>query len=160
MERHKVLASTIINAPASLVYNILANYHDGHPQILPKPFFRSLEVLDGGIGAGTRIRFETETFGKIQMFQATITEPEPGRVLVEDDQQQNTTTTFIVDPLENGKRASVTFQTEVPTRTGLLGPVERLFTTLFLRKIYKQELALLAALAEQRMQGSPVQTSA
>ena len=152
MNRHRVAASTIINASPSIVYNILADYRDGHPHILPKPFFRSLEVLDGGIGAGTRIRFETESFGKTQTFEALITEPEPGRVLVEHDQQQNTTTTFIVDPIGDGQQAHVTFQTEVPARTGMLGPVERLLTTLFLRRVYKQELALLAAVSEQRVQ--------
>src|SRR4028118_662792 len=91
MKLHKVSASTIINAPATLVYNILADYRDGHPHILPKPFFKSLEVLEGGIGEGTRIRFQTEAFGKTQTFNSVITEPDPGRWLVEHDQQQQTT---------------------------------------------------------------------
>ena len=53
----------------------------GHPQILPKPPFVSLEVEKGGIGAGTVIRIAMRVLGRLQTFGAVITEPEPGRVL-------------------------------------------------------------------------------
>jgi hypothetical protein len=58
MKTKQVSASAVINAPAKQVYTILADYHDGHPRILPQQYFSSLEVERGGVGAGTVLRFQ------------------------------------------------------------------------------------------------------
>lgn len=79
---HVVTASALIPARRERVYNILANYREGHPRILPKQF-SNLVVEQGGLGAGTVIRFQMSVFGRKQTFRAEISEPEPGRVLVE-----------------------------------------------------------------------------
>jgi len=42
-------------------------------------------VEEGGIGAGTVIRFQMRILGRLRTFHAAITEPEPGGVLVETD---------------------------------------------------------------------------
>ena len=147
MAQTKAKASTTINAPAELVYAILADYRDGHPLILPKQYFTSLEVEEGGVGAGTVIRFEMNAAGRTQTFRSMITEPEPGRVLVETDPLSGTATTFSVQPTQQGTRAYVTISTMVNSRGGVLGLPERLLTKLFLQRVYKQELELLAAVA-------------
>jgi hypothetical protein len=105
MKTYKAEASATINAPAALVYSIIADYRDGHPHILPKPYFLGLEVERGGFGAGTVIRFRVRVMGKTQAFRAAVTEPEPGRVLVESDLDGGPQTTFTVEPLEEGRRA-------------------------------------------------------
>jgi len=120
MKSYQVTESALINAPAKLVYNIIADYHNGHPYILPKPYFLNLEVEQGGVGEGTVIRFQMQVLGKTETFRAVVTEPEPGRVLVESNLLQGSVTTFTVDPVEGGRYAQVTFSTELPSRGGCL----------------------------------------
>jgi hypothetical protein len=153
MKPYFVTASAPVKAPAEQVYAILADYRDGHPHILPKQYFLSLEVEQGGFGAGTLIRFQMRILGKTYTLRAAITEPEPGRVLVETDPDTRIVTTFIVKPLEQGQQAEVTITTEGNVRNkGLPGLLERFFTPMLLRRIYVQELALIAAYAEERFQ--------
>ncbi len=49
---YTVVASADMDAPPDRVYAIIADYHNGHPHILPKQF-RNLTVEKGGVGAGT-----------------------------------------------------------------------------------------------------------
>lgn len=146
-EKHRVSASAVIPARRERVYSLIANYRDGHPRILPKQF-SNLVVEQGGIGSGTVIRFEMSILGKKQTFRAAITEPEPGRVLVETDLHGNgAITTFTVDPATAPADSHVTISTELPVRTGVLGHVERILTTWLLRPIYVKELENLARVA-------------
>src|SRR6476659_6721192 len=80
-ERHTVSASAVIPARRERIYSLISNYKDGHQRILPKQF-TSLQVEEGGVGAGTVIRFQMSLLGRKQTFRAAVTEPEPGRVLV------------------------------------------------------------------------------
>jgi len=150
MKPYRATASSIIAAPAELVYRTLADYHHGHSSILPKPYFLSLEVEQGGFGAGTVINFQTRVLGETQSFRAAITEPEPGRVLIETNLGEGGgVTTFIVEPLSEGNRTGVTITTEsVTRRSGGLGSVERLLTKILLQRIYKAELKQLARVCE------------
>src|SRR5262249_15130093 len=148
MQRYRVSVSSLIPVPPALVYNIIADYRDGHPHILPKPCFEALEVESGGIGACTVIRFRMRLFGDTKEYLASITEPEPGRMLVESN-ESGEMSSFTVDPVEDGRHAHVTITTELPSRSWL-GPLERFLARLMLRRIYKRELALLAAVAQER----------
>ena len=126
---------------------MLANYRDGHARILPRQF-SGLVVEQGGIGAGTLIRFEMSVLGKKQTFRANITEPEPGRVLVETYLDSNdAVTTFTVDPGTAPADSRVTISTELPVRSGVSGWIERKVSTLMLRPIYRKELENLARVA-------------
>ena len=147
--KQQITMSAYIKAPAEHVYAILANYYDGHPTILPRQYFSDLQVEQGGIGAGTVIRFQMHVLGKTQTFRAAIAEPEPGRVLVETNLPAGAVTTFTVDPRAEGRHTQVTIITELETRDGILGLLERFLTTVTLRRIYAQELGLLAARAEK-----------
>lgn len=148
-EKHVVSASVTIPAAPARVYDILANYVDEHPRILPSEF-RDLVVEQGGIGAGTMIRFKMRVLGRTQRYRAIVTEPEPGRVLMETYfQPDGTVTTFIVDPESNGAHSHVTFSTSRPVRNGIAGRIERFAGTRLLRSIFERELGLLAARALQ-----------
>jgi hypothetical protein len=136
------------------VYRIIADYHDGHPHILPKPHFVSLTVEQGGLGAGTVIRFQMRLMGRLQTFRATITEPEPGRMLVETDMQTGAVTTFTVEPHDDAQHAAVTIATTMSVRNGLLGRLQGWLTTRLLHPIYIKELAQLAQVAAQRAGGN------
>jgi hypothetical protein len=146
-ERRLISASAIIPARRDRVYSLLANYNDGHQRILPKQFTR-LTVEEGGVGAGTVIRVQMNFLGKKQTYHATISEPEPGRVLVETNLEANSwVTTFTVDPGSAPADSNVTISTELPVRAGIAGKAERLLSTLLLRPIYLKELENLARVA-------------
>ena len=146
-ERHNVSASAVVPARPERVYSLIANYNDGHPRILPKQF-TSLVVEQGGVGAGTVIRFQMSMLGRRQTFRAAITEPEPGRVLVETDLDANgAVTTFSVNPGGAPADSHVTISTELPVRSGFLGKIEKTLTTLLLRPVYVKELENLARVA-------------
>ena len=149
MTTHRFSASALIQASAQDLYAIIADYHHGHPQILPQPPFVSLAVEQGGTEAGTVIRVDTRVLGRLQTFRAVVTEPEPGRVLVETN-DNGYVTTFTVEPRAEGQHAYVTIATELTGRAGMLGTLERWFVTWLLRRVYVKELEQLAAVAAQR----------
>ena len=133
-----------MEAPADRVYAIIADYRDGHPHILPKQF-RNLTVERGGIGAGTIIRFDVRVLGQTQRFRAKVSEPEPGRVLVEENlEPAPSKTTFTVVKSPSGSGTRVTFVMEATSRGGLLGAVERFLSKRVMQKMYAEELSLLA----------------
>jgi hypothetical protein len=138
----RVEARANIGAAAPDVYRIIADYRTGHTRIIPRRYFRNLEVETGGYGAGTLIRYDLLAFGTTYHARARVTEPEPGRVLVETDLEKGAVTTFTVDPL-GGAQSRVTIATEMPTRAGVVGWLERAMTGRFLRRVYDAELAQL-----------------
>jgi hypothetical protein len=158
MEPYQITASALIQAPAEQIYGILGDYRNGHPHILPKPYFRNLEIEQGGVGAGTIVRFQMRVLGRTQSLRVILTEPEPGRVLAETDLASGAVTTFTIQPLEGEPQlqAQTTITTELKSRTGLAGLLERFLTRLMLRRIYRQELALLATFVKE---GSGVQVA-
>jgi hypothetical protein len=140
-------STAMIEAPPQVVYGIIADYRNGHPRILPRKYFGELVVEEGGVGAGTLIRFEMRSFGGLQTFRARVTEPEPGRRLVETVVDPEIVTTFTVDPGPSGAGDSrVTIDTRYE-RGGLRGWIERLLAPAFLRTVYRAELAMLVAAA-------------
>jgi len=144
MPFHEISASMMINAPAKQIYNILADYQHGHQLILPKPYFVSLQVEQGGAGTGTIVKFQMKVLGRIQDFRATISEPEPGRVLVEANEGTGVITKFVVDPCDDGRSSFVTITTTTPIRDGWAGKVYGWLTKQVLYPIYVKELEQLA----------------
>lgn len=147
MERYRVGRSRTVDAPRSRVYAVIADYRRHHPHIVPPEYFPRLEVTEGGVGAGTRTRVEMRVLGSARAFEQIVTEPEPGRVILETDADGRSATTFTVDDGPTSGSARVTITTELTARPGLAGYVERLVTTAMLGRIYDKELARLAAYA-------------
>jgi hypothetical protein len=139
-----VSESLEIAAPAARLYDIIADYRNGHPRILPPEYFNSLTVEAGGRGAGTRIRFEMRAFGKINTATAEITEPVPGRELRETV-APDIVTTFLVEPVTDAV-SRVTITTAY-FKAGWRGWIERVAGTRYLRRVYAAELAQLAQVA-------------
>lgn len=145
-------AAGTVDAPPVVVWDILTDYHNGHPLILP-PEFGRLEVEQGGKGAGTIIRSSLRVFGTTRRFRHAVSTPEPGRVLVEADTATSDATTFTLDSVEGGARTHVRIATDVAGHGGLTGAVERLMagpTRRLMQRIYRDELARLDALAKSR----------
>ena len=142
--RYQVTRAAHIGAPPSRVYEIISDYRDGHPRILPQQF-RNLVVEQGGKGAGTRISFQMKAFGRTMSFRHEVLEPEPGRVLVEKDRDNDSRTTFTIDPAPGGSRVTIT--SDLVSRPGLAGKIEQFLSKRFLLGVYDEEIKKLDALA-------------
>jgi|SRR6266498_2860341 hypothetical protein len=137
-------AERLIDAPANVVYRCLADYSQHHrPGGFLPPAFSNQEILSGGIGDGTVIRLSVRLAGRTNSLTTRITEPEPGRVLVEDS--QNVQTTFTVQPEVDKSR--VRFDT-VLEAGGLQGLMNWLFAARLLRPLYTDELDRLECYAQ------------
>lgn len=141
-------AIAVVPADATAVYAILADYRVHHPRILPKPEFERLDVLDGGVGAGTRIRVAMRVFGRSSELTMAVTEPEPGRVLEERDEATGVVTRFEVDPVSRGA-SSVRIVTQWPRAASVGKRVEAWLVARVARKLYARELAQLRAYAPE-----------
>jgi len=147
MPRVHVQAASIINAPQSTLYAILADYRNCHPRILPRKYFSDLVVEQGGMGEGTIIAFMMTLGGKARRARMTVSEPTPGSVLQERDPASDTTTTFTVEAMDHDT-SRVTIHTTW-TRRGLRGLIERMVAPAMLRKVYVEELENLRVMAER-----------
>lgn len=141
--------SAVIDAPPAEVYAIFVDYQNTHPKILPQPYFGDLIVEQGGKGAGTVFRTSVSVMGTTTNYHMMVTEPQPGRVLVETDAKQGVTTTFTVEPVEGGKRSRVTIATDWTPRPGVMGWLEKLSTPGIMRKIYSAQLKLVQEYVEK-----------
>lgn len=144
MSQLHVEVSADIPAPPDKVYGVIADYHTGHPAILPQAYFTGLDVDAGGRGAGTRLRVHMNVFGTKVTYNQIVTEPQPGRVLTESDEAQGVTTTFTVDPLDGGTACRVTIATDSRLSPGFKGLVEKLLNPGIMRRIYREELQNLS----------------
>jgi hypothetical protein len=129
-----------IDAPADVIYHLLADYREHHrPEGFLPPAFSDQEILAGGMGAGTELRYTLTTGGRPRVVTSQITEPEPGRTLVET--AEGILTTFTVEPSTDGG-ALVRFDTILDDR-GVQGLLTRLFAPRLLAPLYEDELERL-----------------
>ena len=77
-----------------------------------------------------------------------MTEPEPGRVLVEH-YADDSITSFTVEPHDDGRKTSVTIATDLQIREGALGTLQARLATRLLRPLYLKELDQLNAAVSQ-----------
>jgi hypothetical protein len=134
-----VSVERLLDALAEVVYHCLADYREHHRagEFLP-PAFVDLQVLRGGVGAGTIIRFTTRMGGRSVTRTQEVSEPEPGRVLVEQGDGEGST--FTVEP--RGERALVRIESIVRAG-GLEGLILAWFGQRLLRPLIADELARL-----------------
>lgn len=144
-DRRVLSVSRVVEGRPERIYGILADYREGHPSILPRPPFVSLDVEEGGRGAGSVIRVTMKVLGRSRTFRAVVSEPVPGRELIETN-DTGYVTTFSVEPLPRGDAAEVTIATDL-VRRGPAARVERWLSARLLRPVYERELELLEAAA-------------
>lgn len=144
-----VEASLTIAARAEVIYAVLVDYRGSHPAILPKPYFASMVVEEGGQGAGTVFRAQMDVMGTKTNLRMVVSEPQPGRVLMERDEAVGIVTTFTVEPVSGGEQSLVTIATDFRASPGIKGLLERLMNPPITRRIYRQELQLLADYVRQ-----------
>lgn len=148
MKTYRVEVSQMMNAPADVVYNILRDYNETHPAILP-PQFTNLLVHEGGEGAGTKIEVHMEVMGQKTVMHMHITEPQPRRVLVETDVNTGTVTTFTVNPIADTQQCQLTITTDFVRKAGIGGMIEQFLTPYLTRGIYEAELQNINTYAQE-----------
>jgi uncharacterized protein YndB with AHSA1/START domain len=141
----KVVASAerSIDAPADEVYSYLADMHQ-HQQFLP-PAFSDFKIEQGGVGAGTVTSFKITAGGRTRSCRMQISEPVPGRTLVETDTGSSLVTTFNVAP--QGGKSLVSITTSWDGASGVGGFFERTFAPPAVRRLYAEALDRLNAYA-------------
>ena len=141
MREARIVAEGVVNAPAAVVYRCLADYREHHPKFLPAAF-SNFTVEQGGVGAGTAIRYRVTVAGRTREYRDVVSEPEPGRVLVETGTTGPAkTTTFTVEP--DGEQSRVRLETRFATAGGPAGIIERWLAPRLLTPIYQDELSRL-----------------
>ena len=131
-----------VAAPPDLVYRFLSDMRTHHPHFLP-PAFSDFQVVAGGIGEGTVVTFQFAAGGRRRDFRQTLTEPEPGRRMVETDANSSSVTTFLVDPIDADKSSKVTISTQRNGARGIGGFFERIFAPRVIRGIYMDQIRRL-----------------
>ena len=144
MARIRAEASKVIDARPQVIWDVIRDYHVGHPAIMPKPYTQSLKVLKGGVGEGTETHLTMKVYGRIFEYHHRISEPEPGRLLKETEVNSGQFSSFTLDPLEGGTRTRVTIVADAPASSGIAGLIERLTTPGFQRRLFAAELENLA----------------
>lgn len=140
----KVQASEVIDARPEDVYALLSDYKIGHPAILPKPYFTGLTVEKGGQGEGTIVITKMKVMGQEFVYRQAVTEPEPGRLLVETDLETGQFSSFTFEPVNGGKQTYLTIYSEFPGKAGFAGWMEKLMQPMIVGRIYRQELRNIA----------------
>jgi uncharacterized protein YndB with AHSA1/START domain len=139
MAKVEASAERTIDAPAGQVYGYLADMHQ-HPRFLP-PAFSDFKVEEGGVGAGTVTSFKVTAGGRTRDYRMRITEPEPGRTLVESDANSSLVTTFNVEP--QGDKSLVRISTRWDGASGIGGFFERTFAPRAMHRMFLDELERL-----------------
>lgn len=128
-----------IDAPAAEVYGYLADMHI-HQRFLP-PAFSDFKIEEGGVGTGTRTSFNVTAGGRTREYHMRVTEPEPGRTLVETDTGSSLVTTFTVDP--RGEKSLVNITTTWDGAGGVGGFFEKTFAPRAMNRLYLDQLRRL-----------------
>ena len=127
-----------ISAPADTVYGYIANMREHHPNFLP-PAFSDFQVESGGTGAGTVLRYAITAGGRTRRLHSEVAEPEPGRVLTENDMDSSAVTACTVTPTDE-KSCRVRISLRWDGASGIGGFFERTFAPRAMRSILTDEL--------------------
>jgi len=138
MKTYEVTVERMIDAAHPQVYNAVIDMEE-HRRILPKQF-ESLEVLKGGKGQGTVFRLNMNVMGNRSLLEFSLTEPEPGRIVQEQDDKAGVVTIWKLSPNEKGDKCLIQLTTKFRSKPGIVGILERLFIPPVIRSIYRQEL--------------------
>ena len=151
---YTIAVSAVITAQPSACYEALADFRVAHPKIVPPQYFGPLKVVAGGSGAGTRTTCSLRIMGQTHPFTSEITEPVPGRVMVETIVESGAVTTFTVVG-DGVASARVTIETRMPRGAGVMGALERMITRRVFPRIYTEELGRLASYVRGVVTGKP-----
>ena len=147
MKTVRVESTRLINAPVQTIYEILADFEDAHVAILPRQYFRAIKLLSGGQGAGTVYQLQMVVSGQTYDYEMHVSEPVPGRELLEVSSDGAVRTVMRVEPAGANGDSQVTIISDFTSEPGFMGWLQRLFQPAIVRRIYREELDNLAQYA-------------
>lgn len=138
-----VLLDRVYDVPPEVAFAKLADYRDGRSRILP-PGITDYHLVEGGRGAGTRFGYRLHaTRNRVRRVDATVTEPEAGRQLLERDSASSLAVRWHVADAVGG-RSRVTVRVSWTGAPGVGGFFERRFAPPRIRRVYGAALDRLA----------------
>lgn len=135
----------IADSPGRL-YELVADFAEHHPHILPNAF-SDFTVESGGVGIGTITASTFRMGGRTDRIRTRVVRAEPGRLIEEVVLGRVMTTTFTFRPDVSGTRAAI--DTTWRPAGGLSGLLERRFAPRMLSRIYAEELERLETYAAE-----------
>jgi hypothetical protein len=120
MTQLQASALTMVNAPAEHVLAVLSDYHEVRPYLLPDEF-GDYEVLSGGVGAGTEVRWTMALDSVLRNKKGKrpkppkrppwdclveVSTPEPERI-VERDTRSSLVATWVLRSSEDDERTAI-----------------------------------------------------
>ncbi|CCQ95033.1 conserved hypothetical protein [[Clostridium] ultunense Esp] len=150
MDTYEIQVTQRIKADTELIYRVLSDYQNEHPRILPKPYFASTEIEQGGIGAGTIVRVQMKVMGVVNHLRLFVTEPIPGREIHEEDPAIGIKTIFTLEPDPDHSSCQVSIRTIWQKKKGFRGLIEQWLVPLIVRSIYAKELEILKSYCEEK----------
>lgn len=137
------------HASAATVLEVLRDYRNHHPNILP-PAFSGFVVEEGGYGVGTVMRFDMKIGGRSQLLRSRATES-TADTLREEVLGRQMDTLFTVTPV--GTQSRTRIETRWQPAPGVAGILERFFAPRMIEQIYRDELGRLDAYAQRLENG-------
>jgi ribosome-associated toxin RatA of RatAB toxin-antitoxin module len=145
MSQVHVEVTGVIEAQAEEIYDIVGDYREGHPQIMPRKYFPQMTVEKGGKGVGTVVKLTVRFMGQEQYFRMEVIEAQPGRWILEREADTGlTTTSYKFEPLNGGSQTRLTIATDFTPSSGVKGLMEKLFNPAVMRRMYNAELRQIA----------------
>lgn len=141
MAQVHMITTRLVSAKPEDVYDLLADYRR-RPSLLTRNF-TDCRVEEGGRGAGTRFHYQLHAGRRVRDCDVEVSEPAPGRELVEQDRNSSLRTRWTVESTR-GDRSRVQVETTWSGAGGVAGFFERAFAPLGLRRIYDQVLDRVA----------------
>jgi hypothetical protein len=139
MSEISVVVDRTVKASPEATFGALADYAAVRPTILP-PQITDFQVLDGGVGSGTRFSYNLHaTKKRIRHVEAQVSEPQAGRELLETDGNSSLTVIWDVAPSDHGG-SRVTVRVTWQGAAGIGGFFERTFAPAGIQRIYNAEL--------------------
>jgi uncharacterized protein YndB with AHSA1/START domain len=135
-------AERVIARPPTEVYAALADYAGRRRAIMP-PAYHDYVVESGGSGAGTVVRWTLHVGNHRRPYRMQVSEPQPGRLLVERDADSTMTTQWEVHPEGTGSRVRVS-STWLQRAKGFPAFFERTFAPRSLSRLHGETLRRLA----------------
>ncbi len=143
MAQIKVVVERVVTAAPAKVVDALGDYKGSRAEAWPD-MITDYEVVEGGTGAGTRIRYQLHaTRRRVRTVEAVVSAPVPGQTLIEADQNSTLRTVWTVTPTDAGA-SRISVETSWSGASGIGGFFERTFAPIGIRKLWNGVLDNIA----------------
>lgn len=137
-----VSCTVIVSAPPRRVFELLSDYEQARPTLLPAQYYTDYRLVQGGHGRGTVARWVLH-FTKTRFREIEVVVDTPQLSVVETDNNSTLLTRYTVEQTEGQEPAQsrITAQTSWRGAENFMRYLERLLAPSMMRKIHAAFLA-------------------